>query len=118
MAALNGTQSNVSAVAKGFALPGISPFELEKISCWEGGSFSADPFAFLGLRIRVGQQLQACYDDDRDFVDESIVYEAKVVGVYIGSAENGNETSLLLKQDGYDPDCVHVSNLIILAVLE
>lgn len=119
MAALNGTQASVSAVAQGFVWPGAIPVQLEKISCWKGGSFSADPFVFLGRRIRVGEQLQACYDDERDLVDESIVYEAKVVGVHIGSAADGIESSLLLRPDGYErEDYVDISRLTVLEVLE
>lgn len=119
MAALNGTQAGVSAAVQGFsALGGIS-VQLEKISCWKGAFFSADPFVLLGHRIRLGEQLQACYDDERGLVDESIVYEARVVGVHIGSAVDGIESSLLLRQDGYThEDYVDISRLTVLEVLE
>ena len=118
MAALNVTQAGVNAVAQGFVSLGASLVQLVKISCWQGGFFQANPFAFLGKRIRVGEWVQGCYDDDRDFVDESIVYEAKVVAVHVGSVEDGIETSLLLKQDEIDPDHVDVSRLTVLEVLE
>ncbi|ALY40150.1 hypothetical protein V4W63_32865 [Pseudomonas aeruginosa] len=119
MAALNGTQAGVSSVVQGFVLPSATPAQLEKISCWNGGSFSADPFVFLGRRIRVGEQLQACYGDERDLVDESIVYAAKVLGVHIGSAADGIESSLLLRLDGYEyEDYVDISRLTVLEVLE
>lgn len=119
MAALNGTQSNVESVAQAFALPGLNLLQNEKISCWKGAFFSADPSVLLGHRVRLGEQLQACYDDERGLVDESIVYEAKVVGVHIGSAIDGIESSLLLRWD----DCKHedyvdVSKLVVLEVLE
>jgi len=107
--------SGFSAVAVNSSLTG----QREKISCWKYGFFSADPFVFLGRRIRVGEQLQASYDDERDLVDESIVYEAKVVGVHIGSAADGIESSLLLRLDGYEhEDYVDISRLTVLEVLE
>lgn len=119
MAASNSTQTVVNAAAHGFNTLGWFPHQVEKISCWHGGFFSADPFVFLGRRIRVGELLQACYGDDRGLVDESWIYQAKVVGVHIGSPEDGIETSLLLREDGVESeDYVDVSKLTVLAVLE
>lgn len=118
MAALNVTQAGVTAAAQVFVSVVEIPSELEKISCWFGGRSLANPFDFFGKRIRVGEQLQAHYGDDRGFVDESVVYEAKVVAVHVGSAADGVETSLLLKQDGYSPDFVEVSRLTVLEVLQ
>lgn len=93
--------------------------KLKKISCWKDGSFSADPFVFLGRRIRVGEQLQACYDDERGLVEESYVYEAKVVAVHIGSAADGIESSLLLRpNDVNHENYVDISRLTVLEVLE
>ena len=119
MAALNVTQVNVNTVLPGFLPSGVLAVQHEKVSCWKGRFFSADPFDFLGRRIRLGEQLQACYDDDRDLVDESIVYVAKVVGVRIGSQVDGIQSSFLLRPDGYaSEDHVDISNLVVLEVLE
>ncbi|EIU3495207.1 hypothetical protein IPC367_29275 [Pseudomonas aeruginosa] len=118
MAALNVTQTGMTAGAQRFLSVVEIPAELEKISCWFGGCSQANPFDFFGKRIRVGEQVQSHYGDDRGFVDESIVYEAKVIAVQVGSVADGVETSLLLKQDGYSSDFVEVSRLTVLEVLQ
>jgi len=119
MAALHVTQTTQNAQVQGFDALAPKAVQLEKISCWKGAFFSADPSVLLGRRVRLGEQLQACYDDERGLVDESIVYEAKVVGVHIGSAADGIESSLLLRWD----DCKHedyvdISRLTVLDVLQ
>ncbi len=119
MAALNVTQVQANAGARGFDAFGQKQLQVEKISCWKGRSFTADPFCFLGRRIRVGEQLQACYDDERGLVEESYVYEAKVVAVHIGSAADGIESSLLLRpNDVNHENYVDISRLTVLEVLE
>jgi len=119
MAASNVTQVQRNACVHAFGSFGQNQFQAEKISCWKDGSFSADPFVFLGRRIRVGEQLQACYDDERGLVEESYVYEAKVVAVHIGSAADGIESSLLLRpNDVNHENYVDISRLTVLEVLE
>ncbi len=118
MAALNVTQTGMTAGAQRFLSVVEIPAELEKISCWFGDFSQANPFDFFGKRIRVGEQVQSHYGDDRGFVDESIVYEAKVIAVQVGSVADGVETGLLLKQDGYSSDFVDISRLTVLEVLQ
>lgn len=115
MAALNVTQADVSAVANGFDACVRFPFQVEKISCWNGSFLQIDPFVFFGKSVRVGETLTFAGDDDPAL---TYVYEAKVVAVHVGSVEDGIETSLLLRQDGSDPDYVTISNLTVLEVLE
>jgi len=118
MAALNVTQADATAAAQRFVSVVEIPCELEKISCWMGAGSLANPFDFFGKRIRVGERVEGYYGDDRGFVPESVVYEAKVVGVHVGSAQDGIETSFLLKQDGFDPDYVEVSRLTVLGIVQ
>ncbi|MNZ95613.1 hypothetical protein D3C78_1147730 [compost metagenome] len=119
MAALNATKSYIDGNSQTWGVGTVPILELEKISCWKDGPFFADPFVFLGRRIRVGELLQACYDDERGLLDESYVYDAKVVGVHIGSAADGIESSLLLRPDGYEhEDYVDISKLTVLKVFE
>ncbi|EMG0088291.1 hypothetical protein V4422_006752, partial [Pseudomonas aeruginosa] len=54
MAALNVTQTGMTAGAQRFLSVVEIPAELEKISCWFGGCSQANPFDFFGKRIRVG----------------------------------------------------------------
>jgi len=52
-------------------------------------------------------------------VEESYVYEAKVVAVHIGSAADGIESSLLLRpNDVNHENYVDISRLTVLEVLE
>lgn len=119
MAALNVTQVHANAGVHTFGALALNQLQIEKISCWKDGFFSADPFCFLGRRIRVGEQFQASYDDERGLVDESYVYEAKVVAVHVGSAVDGIESSLLLRPRGVDHEnYVDISRLTVLEVLE
>ncbi|WP_338524589.1 hypothetical protein NUH87_02630 [Pseudomonas batumici] len=119
MDALNSTQTAVNAVAIGFGGLASLSFQLEKISCWNGSFLQVDPLVLLGKRIRVGEHLQACYDDGRDLVNESFVYGAKVVAVHVGSVADGIESCLLLRPDGYEhEEYVDISRLTVLGVLE
>lgn len=117
MAAFNSTQTNINTAGRAFDVRLQLPFQIEKISCCLDGMASIEPLSLVGKRVRVGELLQADYDDDRGPVDESFVYEAKVLAVHIGSADDGIETSLLLKQDGFEPDYVDISRLTLLKVL-
>lgn len=117
MAALNLTQVNVGIAVAGFMLSEGLAFQYEKISCWNGTLLEVEPLALFGKRIRVGEHTQGIYDAD-GYVHESVFYEAKVVAVQLGSVEDGIETSLLLRQDGMEPDYVNVSSLTVLEVFE
>ncbi|KSM17188.1 hypothetical protein ACEP1N_32935 [Pseudomonas aeruginosa] len=118
MAALNVTQPGMTTGVQLLGSASQSLLQLEKISCWRGRFFQVDPLFLFGKRIRAGVLVESCYDDDRDIVDESIVIEAKVIAVQIGSASDGIETSLLLKEDLYEPEFVDVGCLTVLEVLE
>lgn len=117
MANFNFTQHDAGSVGRAFCAPAAFQFEVEKISCWNGSLLQVDPFCLLGKRIRVGEHIPG-FCDSHELVHESIFYVAKVVAVHVGSAEDGIETSLLLKQDGCDLDYVTVSNLTVLEVFE
>ncbi|WP_255342212.1 hypothetical protein [Pseudomonas aeruginosa] len=62
MAALNVTQTGMTAGAQRFLSVVEIPAELEKISCWFGGCSQANPFDFFGKRIRVGEQVTRMHD--------------------------------------------------------
>jgi hypothetical protein len=117
MAVSNFTQTSMNTVGSAFVAYSQPPFQIEKISCWLDGFSTAEPLSLLGKRVRLGELLQADYDDDRGPVEESFVYEAKVLAVHVGSADDGIETSLLLKEDGFEPDYVDIGRLTLLKVL-
>lgn len=118
MAALNVTQTGMTAGGQCFVSVVEIPTELEKISCWFGGCSQANPFDFFGKRIRVGERLEGYYGDGCGFFPGSAIYDAKVIGVHVGSAQDDIETSLLLKRDGCVADFVEVSRLTVLEVLQ
>ncbi len=101
MAALNVTQTGMTAGAQRFLSVVEIPAELEKISCWFGGCSQANPFDFFGKRIRVGEQvtrMHTTFEFCMDVVNNGYFDDTRMPPTYA----SGNSTRGLITSPSVD----------------